>query len=148
VSGPHGAAYTGDDIAFLRLIGRVVAFPIDDNSYLRQAEAVRAELQRQNEKLQGSERDLRGVIETIPTKLDNSPGLQLLLQYLMPFVLPVRGANDQFLDSIIFRTRLKVAAPQLLRARQPPVELRYCCIGDKRTRAGQYAHSRKGSFRE
>ncbi|MGC2546332.1 MAG: sigma 54-interacting transcriptional regulator [Silvibacterium sp.] len=67
MSGPPGAAYTSDDIAFLRLIGRVVAFAIDDNFNLRQAEAARAELQRQNEKLQRSERELRDVIETIPS---------------------------------------------------------------------------------
>jgi formate hydrogenlyase transcriptional activator len=67
MSGPPGAAYTSDDIAFLRLIGRVVAFAIDDNFNLRQAEAARAELQRQNAKLQRSERELRDVIETIPS---------------------------------------------------------------------------------
>ncbi|MGC2608136.1 MAG: sigma 54-interacting transcriptional regulator, partial [Silvibacterium sp.] len=67
MSGPPGAAYTSDDIAFLRLIGRVVAFAIDDNFNLRQAEAARAELQHQNEKLQRSERELRDVIETIPS---------------------------------------------------------------------------------
>ena len=52
MSGPPGAAYTIDDIAFLRLVGRVVAFAIDDNFNLRQVEAARAELQCQNEKLQ------------------------------------------------------------------------------------------------
>jgi formate hydrogenlyase transcriptional activator len=67
MSGPTGAAYSSDDIAFLRLIGRVVAFAIDDNFNLRQAEAARAELQRQNQKLQRSERQLREVIETIPS---------------------------------------------------------------------------------
>ncbi len=67
MSGPHGTAYASDDIAFLRLIGRIVAFAIDDNFNLRQAEAARAELPRQNEKLQRSERELRDVIETIPS---------------------------------------------------------------------------------
>jgi formate hydrogenlyase transcriptional activator len=67
MSGPPGTAYTSDDIGFLRLIGRVVAFAIDDNFNLRQAEAARAELERQNEKLQRSERELRDVIETIPS---------------------------------------------------------------------------------
>lgn len=67
MSGPPGTAYSSDDIAFLRLIGRVVAFAIDDNFNLRQAEAARAELQCQNEKLQRSERELRDVIETIPS---------------------------------------------------------------------------------
>src|SRR5580700_4847810 len=50
MSGPPGATYTSDDIGFLRLIGRVVAFAIDDNFNLRQVEAARAELQGQNEK--------------------------------------------------------------------------------------------------
>jgi hypothetical protein len=67
MSGPHGTEYSSDDIGFLRVIGRVVAFAIDDNFNLRQAEAARAELQRQNEKLQRSERELRDVIETIPS---------------------------------------------------------------------------------
>src|SRR6201998_2949137 len=31
MSGPPGVSYTSDDIGFLRLIGRVVAFAIDDN---------------------------------------------------------------------------------------------------------------------
>ncbi|MGH9444765.1 MAG: sigma 54-interacting transcriptional regulator [Terriglobia bacterium] len=67
MSGPPGTVYSSDDIGFLRLIGRVVAFAIDDNFNLRQAEAARAELQRQNERLQQSERELREVIETIPS---------------------------------------------------------------------------------
>jgi formate hydrogenlyase transcriptional activator len=67
MSGPPGTAYTSDDTAFLRLIGRVVAFAIDDNFNLRGAEAAREELERQNEKLQRSERELRDVIETIPS---------------------------------------------------------------------------------
>ena len=66
MSGPPGAAYSSEDIGFLRLIGRVVAFAIDDNFNLRQAEAAQRELQRQNERLQSSERELQEVIETIP----------------------------------------------------------------------------------
>ncbi|HZW81710.1 MAG TPA: PAS domain-containing protein [Candidatus Deferrimicrobiaceae bacterium] len=60
ISGSAGTVYTTDDVSFLRLIGRVVAFAIDDNFNLR-------ELQRQNERLQRSERELREVIETIPS---------------------------------------------------------------------------------
>ena len=67
MSGDPGTEYSSDDIGFLRVIGRVVAFAIDDNFNLRQAEAARAELQHQNEKLQRSERELREVIETIPS---------------------------------------------------------------------------------
>jgi formate hydrogenlyase transcriptional activator len=67
MSGSPGTVYNSDDIGFLRLIGRVVAFAIDDNFNLRLAEAARAELQRQNERLQRSERELREVIETIPS---------------------------------------------------------------------------------
>src|SRR5579862_2765971 len=66
MSGPPGTAYSSEDIGFLRLIGRVVAFAIDDNFNLRQAEAAQRELQRQNERLQRSERELQEVIETIP----------------------------------------------------------------------------------
>jgi PAS domain S-box-containing protein len=66
MSGHPGTAYSSEDIGFLRLIGRVVAFAIDDNFNLRQAEAAQRELQRQNEQLQRSERELQEVIETIP----------------------------------------------------------------------------------
>jgi PAS domain S-box-containing protein len=64
--GAPGTIYSTDDVSFLRLIGRVVAFAIDDNFNLRQAEVTQQELQRQNERLQRSERELREVIETIP----------------------------------------------------------------------------------
>jgi formate hydrogenlyase transcriptional activator len=66
MSGPPGTAYSSEDIGFLHLIGRVVAFAIDDNFNLKQAEAAQRELQRQNERLQRSERELQEVIETIP----------------------------------------------------------------------------------
>ena len=66
MSGAPGTVYSSHDISFLRLIGRVVAFAIDDNFNLRQAEAARAELERQNERLQRSERELRELIESIP----------------------------------------------------------------------------------
>jgi len=66
MSGHPGISYSSDDISFLQLIGRVVAFAIDDNFNLKRAEASNAELQRQNERLQRSERELREVIETIP----------------------------------------------------------------------------------
>jgi PAS domain S-box-containing protein len=67
MSGPPGTEYSVDDISFLRLIGRVVAFAIDDNFNLKYVEAAERELQRQNERLQRSERELREVIETIPS---------------------------------------------------------------------------------
>lgn len=67
VSGVPGSAYDSDDVNFLRLIGRIVAFAIDDNFNLRQAKTARAELQRQNEQLQRREQELRDVIETIPS---------------------------------------------------------------------------------
>jgi PAS domain S-box-containing protein len=67
MSGTPGTVYSNDDISFLRLVGRVVAFAIDDNFNLRRAEVAQRELQRQNELLQRSERELREVIETIPS---------------------------------------------------------------------------------
>src|ERR1700739_2149946 len=67
MSGSPGTVYSSDDISFLRLVGRVVAFAIDDNFNLRRAERAQLELQRQNELLQRSERELREVIETIPS---------------------------------------------------------------------------------
>ena len=66
MSGPPGTVYSAEDISFLSLIGRVVAFAIDDNFNLRQAEAAQRELLSQNERLQRSERELQEVIETIP----------------------------------------------------------------------------------
>jgi formate hydrogenlyase transcriptional activator len=66
MSGPPGIAYSNEDIGFLRLIARLVAFAVDDNFNLRQAEAAQRELQRQNERLQRSERELQEVVETIP----------------------------------------------------------------------------------
>ncbi len=66
MSGRPGTVYSADDISFLSLIGRVVAFAIDDNFNLRQAESAQRELQRQNERLQRSEKELQEVIETIP----------------------------------------------------------------------------------
>src|SRR6266404_2093075 len=41
-------------------------FATDDNFNLRQAEAARAEVERQNDRLRRSERELRELIETIP----------------------------------------------------------------------------------
>src|SRR6201997_1299531 len=66
MSGSPGTTYSSEDIAFLSLIGRVVAFAIDDNFNIRQAEAAQRELQGQNERLRRSERELRDIIETIP----------------------------------------------------------------------------------
>ena len=67
MSASPGTVYSNDDVSFLRLVGRVVAFAIDDNFNLRRAEVAQRELQRQNELLQRSERELREVIETIPS---------------------------------------------------------------------------------
>ncbi len=69
MSGPPGTAYSSEDIGFLHLIGRVVAFAIDDNFNLKQAEAAQRELQRQNERLQLSERELRDLINNIPAQV-------------------------------------------------------------------------------
>src|SRR4029077_10416987 len=66
MSGAPRTVYSPDDISFLQLIGRVVAFAIDDNFNLRQAETAQTELQRQNDRLRQSERELREVIERIP----------------------------------------------------------------------------------
>jgi PAS domain-containing protein len=66
MSGPTATVYSSEDISFLRLIGRVVAYAVSDSFNLRQAEVARLELERQNERLQRAERELREVIETIP----------------------------------------------------------------------------------
>jgi formate hydrogenlyase transcriptional activator len=46
------ASYSEEDVSFLRLIGRVVAFAIDDGLNLRRAKNAQEKLQRQNEQLQ------------------------------------------------------------------------------------------------
>jgi PAS domain S-box-containing protein len=66
MSGPLGTVYTSEDVSFLQLVGRVLALRISDSLNLRQAEAARLEVERQNERLQCTERELREVIETIP----------------------------------------------------------------------------------
>jgi formate hydrogenlyase transcriptional activator len=66
MSGLPGTVYSSDDISFLQLIGRVVALAIDGNFNLRQAEAAQAELQRQNDRLRLSKRELHEFIESIP----------------------------------------------------------------------------------
>jgi formate hydrogenlyase transcriptional activator len=44
--------YSSEDVSFLRLIGRVVAFAIDDGLNLRRAQNAQGELERQNDRLQ------------------------------------------------------------------------------------------------
>jgi formate hydrogenlyase transcriptional activator len=44
--------YSSEDVSFLRLIGRVVAFAIDDGLNLRRAQNAQGELERQNRRLQ------------------------------------------------------------------------------------------------
>jgi PAS domain S-box-containing protein len=67
MSGSPGTVYSSHDINFLRLIGRVVASTISDSFNLRDAEAARLDLERQNDRLRRTERELREVIETIPS---------------------------------------------------------------------------------
>lgn len=67
MSGSPGTVYSDDDISFLRLIGRIVAFAIDDTFNFQMVETARAELERQNDLLRHSEQELREVIEKIPS---------------------------------------------------------------------------------
>jgi PAS domain S-box-containing protein len=66
MSGPIATVYTSEDVSFLQLIGRVVALKISDSFNLQQAEEIGLELERQNDRLQRTDRELREVIETIP----------------------------------------------------------------------------------
>jgi formate hydrogenlyase transcriptional activator len=52
IVGARGATYSTDDVGFLRMIARVVAFAIDDGLNLRRALAAQASVQQQNERLQ------------------------------------------------------------------------------------------------
>ena len=67
MSGAPGTVYSTYDINFLQLVGRVVALAIDNNLSLKRAEDAQRELQQQNERMERSERELRDVIETIPS---------------------------------------------------------------------------------
>jgi formate hydrogenlyase transcriptional activator len=70
--------FTDDDIAFLRLIARVVAFAIDDGLSLRRAQAAQTSLQQHNDRLQlllnltakiTSSLDLREVLRAIAANI-------------------------------------------------------------------------------
>ncbi len=70
--------FTNDDIAFLRLIARVVAFALDDGLNLRRAQAAKTSLQQQNDRLQlllnlttriTSRLDLREVLRAIAANI-------------------------------------------------------------------------------
>jgi formate hydrogenlyase transcriptional activator len=70
--------FTNDDIAFLRLIARVVAFAIDDGLNLRRAQAAQTSLHQQNDRLQlllnlttriTSSLDLREVLRAIAANI-------------------------------------------------------------------------------
>jgi formate hydrogenlyase transcriptional activator len=52
IVGARGATYSTNDVGFLRMIARVVAFAIDDGLNLRRALAAQASVQQQNERLQ------------------------------------------------------------------------------------------------
>jgi formate hydrogenlyase transcriptional activator len=70
MSGRPETVYSSEDIGFLRLIGRVVAFAIDDNFNLRHAEAAQAELHQQNILLEQTEKELRDLINNIPAQVN------------------------------------------------------------------------------
>ena len=52
LAAPSGTTYGAEDISFLQMIARVVAFVIDDSLNLGRAQAAQAELQRQSDRLQ------------------------------------------------------------------------------------------------
>jgi formate hydrogenlyase transcriptional activator len=52
IASAPGTTYSGEDVGFLREVGRVAAFAIDDNLNLRRVEAAQEELQRQRDRLQ------------------------------------------------------------------------------------------------
>lgn len=52
ISSAHGITYTAEDIGFLGLISRVVAFAIDDGLNLKRAQDAQARFQRQNDQLE------------------------------------------------------------------------------------------------
>jgi formate hydrogenlyase transcriptional activator len=73
-----GVTYGPEDIDFLRLLARVVAFAIDDGLNLRKAQVAQAEVQCQNDRLQlllnltnriTSNLDLRDVLRTVSTTI-------------------------------------------------------------------------------
>ncbi len=78
IASAPGITYTSDDIAFLRLIARVVAFAIGDGLNLRRAHSAQTPLQQQNDRLQlllnlttriTSSLDLREVLRAIAANI-------------------------------------------------------------------------------
>src|SRR5215470_11172575 len=67
-----GTTYSADDISFLRLIARVVALAIEDRLNLRKEQEARAELQRQNDRLQ--------LLLNVTNRITSNLGLRELLR--------------------------------------------------------------------
>jgi len=67
-----GTTYSADDIGFLRLIARVVALAIEDRLNLRKEQEARAELQRQNDRLQ--------LLLNVTNRITSNLGLRELLR--------------------------------------------------------------------
>jgi len=67
-----GTTYSADDIGFLRLIARVVALAIEDRLNLTKEQEARAELQRQNDRLQ--------LLLNVTNRITSNLGLRELLR--------------------------------------------------------------------
>src|SRR2546428_1704792 len=72
IASRRGTTYRADDIGFLRLIARVVALAIEDRLNLTKEQEARAELQRQNDRLQ--------LLLNVTNRITSNLGLRELLR--------------------------------------------------------------------
>jgi formate hydrogenlyase transcriptional activator len=85
IASARGITYTSDDIAFLRLIARVVAFAIGDGLNLRRAHSVQTPLQQQKERLE--------LLLNLTTKITSSLDLREVLRAIAANIREVIHAD-------------------------------------------------------
>jgi formate hydrogenlyase transcriptional activator len=76
IAGSPGMTYEAQDIEFLRLIARVVAFAVDDGLNLRRAQAAQTRLRQQNDRLQ--------LLLTLTNRITSNLELRELLRAIAP----------------------------------------------------------------
>ena len=85
IASARGITYTSDDIAFLRLIARVVAFTVGDGLNLRRANSVQTPLQQQKERLE--------LLLNLTTKITSSLDLREVLRAIAANIREVIHAD-------------------------------------------------------
>ena len=85
IASPADTRFTDDDIAFLRLIARALAFAVDDGLNLRRAQAAQTSLQQQNDRLQ--------LLLNLTTKITSSLDLREVLRAIAANIREVIHAD-------------------------------------------------------